>query len=75
MITAFIIYQIVVPTQGELERRKQYMESTQLQLDYMYKALATRDYEYKDGKLYLGVDRFNCYDKGNASFCPAKSSK
>lgn len=75
MITALIIYQIVVPTQGELERRKQYMESTQLQLDYMYKALATRDYEYKDGRLYLGVDRFNCYDKGNASFCPAKSSK
>ena len=75
MITALIIYQIVVPTQGELERRKQHMESTQLQLDYMYKALATRDYEYKDGRLYLGVDRFNCYDKGNASFCPAKSSK
>ena len=75
MLTALIIYQIVVPTQDELDRRKQYMESTQLQLDYMYKALATRDYEYKDGKLYLGVDRFNCYDKGNASFCPAKPSK
>jgi hypothetical protein len=75
MVTAFIIYQIVVPTKYELRSRKEYLESTQLSLDYMNRALATRDYEWKDGRLYLGVDRYNCYDKGNASFCPAKSSK
>ena len=75
MLTAFIIYQIVVPTQGELDRRKEYMRATLESIEFMNRALATRDYEWKDGRLYLGVDRFNCYDKGNASFCPAKSSK
>lgn len=75
MITALIIYQIVVPTQNELERRKEYLRTTSESIEFMNKALATRDYEWKDGRLYLGVDRFNCYDKGNASFCPAKPSK
>ena len=75
MLTAFIIYQIVVPTQGELDRRKEYMRATSESIEFMNRALATRDYEWEDGRLYLGVDRFNCYDKGNASFCPAKSSK
>lgn len=75
MLTAFIIYQIVVPTQGELDRRKEYMRATLESIEFMNRALATRDYEWEDGRLYLGVDRFNCYDKGNASFCPAKSSK
>lgn len=75
MLTAFIIYQIVVPTKSELQSRSEYLESTQLTLDYMNKALATKDYEWKDNRLYLGVDRFNCYDRGNASFCPAKSTR
>lgn len=75
MLTAFIIYQIVVPTQDELERRKEYLRTTSESIEFMNRALATRDYEWKDGRLYLGVDRFKCYDKGNASFCPAKSSK
>ena len=75
MLTALIIYQIVVPTKYELDQRKQYMQTTAESIELMNKALATRDYEWKDGRLYLGVDRFNCYDKGNASFCPAKPSK
>lgn len=72
MLIAFILYQINVPSKDEIASRLNTISQLDMSIKSMNAQLSTLNYEYKDGKTYVTVDRGDCHDSFGKNFCLKK---